>query len=145
MNRLKTIAMAGLLSLAGMASFAAPAAAETPTKVRFAAILSAGVENAWDRSWVKSFERVKAAKPHGLEMTLQTTEGVWGDEAEAVMRTYAETGDYDIIFANSSYTDQVENLRGEFPDIMWVVSGSGNRGLGGNAYWVFMHAHEPAT
>ena len=27
---------------------------------------------------------------------------------------------------------------------MFVMSGSGNRGLGGNAYWVFVHAHEPA-
>jgi basic membrane lipoprotein Med (substrate-binding protein (PBP1-ABC) superfamily) len=27
---------------------------------------------------------------------------------------------------------------------MFVMSGSGNRGMGGNAYWIFVHAHEPA-
>jgi basic membrane protein A len=35
-------------------------------------------------------------------------------------------------------------LKDEFPNIMFVMSGAGNQGLGGNAYWVFIHAHEPA-
>lgn len=37
----------------------------------------------------------------------------------------------------------IEKVKGPLPNIVFVMSGSGNRGLGGNAYWVFVHAHEP--
>jgi basic membrane lipoprotein Med (substrate-binding protein (PBP1-ABC) superfamily) len=135
--------------LAGLATAAllvgwTPAAAQAPGELTIAAILSAGLEHAWDKALVDSINAVAAEKPHGAEIKLVYTEGVWGDEAEQAMRVYAEGGEADIIFANSSYADQVENLKDEFPDIMWVVNGSGNRALGGNAYLVYYHGHEPA-
>ncbi len=125
---------------------AAPtAAAEGPTELHMAAILTVGLDNAWDRTFVEAFSRVQAEKPHGLTMTdLDYTEGVWGDEAETVLRAYAESGKYDIIWAHSTYSDQVKNLKDEFPEIAWVVVGSGNEGLGGNVYWVYKRIHEPS-
>jgi basic membrane lipoprotein Med (substrate-binding protein (PBP1-ABC) superfamily) len=71
------------------------------------------------------------------------TEGAYGDEAGTVMRQYAQSGKYDIIFAQAAFTDQVKPLAAEFPDILWVVSGSGNELLGGNVYNIYMRIHEP--
>ncbi|MBS3652254.1 BMP family ABC transporter substrate-binding protein [Pseudaminobacter sp. 19-2017] len=117
--------------------------AEEPTKLKIAGILSAGKEAPWETSFVNSMDRVIAAKPHGLEIEVNYTENVY-DNAEQVFRTYAETGEYDILFGDTAYVDAIDKLKDEFPDIMFVMSGSGNQGLGGNAYWVFIHAHEPA-
>jgi basic membrane protein A len=125
----------------------APTAASVtgPTELHMAAILTVGLDNAWDRTFIEAFKRVQAEKPHGLTMVdLDYTEGVWGDEAETVLRAYAESGKYDIIWAHSTYSDQVKNLKDEFPKIAWVVVGSGNEGLGGNVYWVYKRIHEPS-
>ena len=119
------------------------AQAEDPTKLKIAGILSAGKEAPWETSFVNSMNRVIAAKPHGLDIEVNYTENVY-DNAEQVFRTYAETGEYDILFGDTAYVDAIDKLKDEFPDIMFVMSGSGNQGLGGNAYWVFIHAHEPA-
>jgi len=119
------------------------AQAQDPTKLRIAGILSAGKEAPWESSFVSSMDRVIAAKPHGLDIEVNYTENV-SDNAEQVFRTYAETGDYDILFGDTAYVDAIEKLKDEFPNTMFVMSGSGNRGLGGNAYWLFVHAHEPA-
>jgi basic membrane lipoprotein Med (substrate-binding protein (PBP1-ABC) superfamily) len=138
---LKTMGLA-LAVLAGL-SFAGGALAEEPTKLKIAGILSAGKEAPWETSFVNSMNRVIAAKPHGLDIEVNYTENVY-DNAEQVFRTYAQTGDYDILFGDTAYVDAIESLRDEFPKTMFVMTGSGNHGLGGNAYWIFIHAHEPA-
>lgn len=113
--------------------------------LHIAAMLSNGPDHAWDATFLESYKNVQQAAPHGVEIAdIVHTDGVWGEQAEAVMREYAETGKYDIIWANSSYADQVEKLMGEYPDILWVYVGSGNRSLGGNAYWLYKRIHEPA-
>src|SRR4030066_1867531 len=118
---------------------------EGPTEMQMAAILTVGLDNAWDRTFIEAYERVQAEKPHGLTIAdIDYTEGVWGDEAETVLRAYAESGKYDIIWAHSTYSDQVKNLKDEFPEIAWVVVGSGNEGLGGNVFWVYKRIHEPS-
>jgi len=58
------------------------------------------------------------------------------------MRLYAESGRFDVIWAHSTYSDQVKRLKDEFPEILFVVVGSGNEGLGGNQYWVYKRVHE---
>ncbi len=129
-------------ALAGI-GLATTAYAEDPTTLKIAGILSAGKESPWEASFVASMDRVIAAKPHGLNIEVNYTENVY-DNAEQVFRTYAETGEYDILFGDTAYADAIEKLKDEFPNILFVMSGSGNRGLGGNAYWVFVRAHEPA-
>ncbi len=121
------------------------AAVSGPTELHMAAILTVGLDNAWDRTFVESYKRVQAEKPHGLTMAdLDYTEGVWADQAEPILRGYAESGKYDIIWAHSTYSDQVKGLAKEFPEIAWVVVGSGNEGLGGNVFWVYKRIHEPS-
>ncbi|OQM73922.1 BMP family ABC transporter substrate-binding protein [Manganibacter manganicus] len=139
---LKTVGLA-LAMLAGLSFAAGDAFAEEPTKLKIAGILSAGKEAPWETSFVNSMNRVIAAKPHGLDIEVNYTENVY-DNAEQVFRTYAQTGEYDILFGDTAYVDAIEALKDEFPETMFVMSGSGNHGLGGNAYWIFIHAHEPA-
>ncbi len=132
-----------ITAMGGVLIGAATAGAQDPTKLRIAGILSAGKEAPCETSFVNSMDRVIAARPHGLDIEVNYTENVY-DNAEQVFRTYAETGQYDILFGDTAYVDAIDKLKDEFPDIMFVMSGSGNQGLGSNAYWVFIHAHEPA-
>ncbi|MFU0507471.1 BMP family lipoprotein [Pseudaminobacter sp. NGMCC 1.201702] len=118
--------------------------AADPDKLNIAVILSAGIESGWDGTLIEALERVKAAKPHGLDITWKYTDPLWGDDAGDAMRLFAESGEYDIIWAHSTYSDQVKKLREEFPEVLFVVVGSGNEGLGGNQYWVYKRVHEPA-
>lgn len=131
-----------IVALTGWAALAARA--EVPKTLNVAAIFPAGVENAWVRSWVDAFERVKAKAPGGLELSLKYTENVYSDTAPGVLRAYAEAGQYDVIWAHSSYSDEVEALKDEFPNILFVTVGAGNRPLGGNSYLIYMHLHEQA-
>lgn len=116
-----------------------------PTELHMAALLSSTTDNPWDQSFLLSYQRVQEKPPHGLKLAdLDFTEGVYGDEAENVLREYAATGKYDIIWAHSAYTDQIKKLKDEYPEVLFVVTGSGNEALGGNVYWLFLHIHEPA-
>lgn len=132
-----------LAALAVAATLAGSAFADDPKELRIAGVLSAGKESPWEKSLIDSFDRIIEAKPHGLAISVDYTENVY-DNAEQVFRTYAETGDYDIIFGDTAYADAIEKVMADYPDTMFVMSGSGNRGLGANAYWIFIHAHEPA-
>lgn len=117
---------------------------ETPTELNIGAVFGATIDEAWYKAYVQSFERIQAQSPHGLKINLDYTENVWGDDAERALREYAETGKYQILWATSSYSDQVKNLKDKYPEILWAFTGSGNTGLGGNAYWTYNHVHEAA-
>ena len=117
--------------------------AQAPEKVRIAGIFPAGVENAWVASVLQAVERLKASPPHGIEIQFDYTENVWGDKALTVFETYADAG-YDILYGHSSFPDQVAALKDRYPGTMFVMVGSGNQPMGGNAYLMYMHLHEPA-
>lgn len=118
--------------------------AEMPTQVDFACITTNTVEQPWHTAFAQAFERVAADPPHGLEMSLTCTENVAPPDAERILRQYAETGEYEIIWAHSSYFEAVKALAPEFPDLAWMFTGSGNEPVGGNAYWGDVFIHEPA-
>lgn len=116
-----------------------------PTELNMAAIFISPLEEPWGLSFMASLENVIAEKPHGVNITLGSyTEDVFGAEAAHILREYAETGLYDIIWATASYSDQLRTLSKEYPDILWAYFGSGNEPLGGNAYYIYMHVHEAA-
>jgi len=119
-------------------------AVNTPTELNIAAVMGSTIDEAWYKAFVESFKRIQAQKPHGLTLNLDYTENVWGDDAERALREYAASGKYQIIWATSSYSDQVQNLKDKYPDILWAFTGSGNTALGGNAYWTYNHVHEAA-
>lgn len=139
----KCAALAAGIMLAVLTA-ALPASAQQPDRLSIAVILSAGIENGWDGTFIKALERAKEAAPHGLNISWKYTDPLWGDDAGDAMRLFAESGEYDIIWAHSTYSDQVKKLKDEFPEILFVVVGSGNEGLGGNQYWVYKRVHEPA-
>jgi basic membrane protein A len=118
------------------------ARADDPKTVHVAGVLYDGTESAWEKSFVDSFARVIARHPHGVQIAFEYTEHVSYDQAEQVIRDYADTGKYDIIFTDSSYSDAVEKIHGEYPNTLFVFSGAGNHAVGGNGYWVTQHQNE---
>ena len=131
-------------ALATLAAGLPSARAATPSALRIGLILAAGVENGWEATLISALEHAKAAKPHGLDISWKASDPLWGDEAGEAMRLYAESGEFDVIWAHSTYSDQVKKLKDEFPEILFVVVGSGNEGLGGNQYWVYKRVYEAA-
>jgi basic membrane protein A len=134
------VLLAGLMLLS-VTVFSA-AAGDVPKKLKVAAVFVSPIENAWTASWIDSFERVKAAKPDGLELELDYSENIYGDKVLPVIETYADSGEYGIIWFHSSASDEVESIKAKYPDILFVVTGSGNRPLGDNAYLLYAHLHE---
>jgi basic membrane lipoprotein Med (substrate-binding protein (PBP1-ABC) superfamily) len=115
-----------------------------PTQVRVAVIPTTGPEVVWDFIVLEALERVAEEKPHGLAIEYDMKEAAFGDRAETVMRLLARSGSYDIIVSAGAHSDQIENLMGDFPDIMWVSLGSGNHSTGKNHYFYYGRVHEPA-
>ena len=140
MTFLKTLVAAA--AILGSASVAAMA--QAPTKLGICLILSTGPEAAWDGTLLRDLDTVVAEAPHGLDISYKSVNGVWGEQAGDAMDLMARSGKYQIIWAHSSYSDQVKALQAKYPDVMFVVVGSGNEGLGGNSYWVYKRAHEPS-
>jgi basic membrane protein A and related proteins len=128
------------VALAGLAGLSSAASEE----LKIAGVVSGGVESAWDRAFMDSVQRVVAAKPYGLDITFDFTENVSYDQAEQIYRAYADSGKYDIILGDGSWADAVEQVMVDYPDTMFVVAGSGNKPLGANGYWIYIHGHEPA-
>ena len=140
----KFIGMILLIPCLAFSTAPAPAVAAPPKELRIAVIVAAGPDSAWDGTFLNALETVKTEAPHGLTITTKISDPLWGDDAENAMRLYAQSGQFDIIWAHSSYSDQVKALGHDFPNMMFVVTGSGNEGLGGNQYWVYKRVHEPA-
>lgn len=117
------------------------AAAQKPTKLHFPMIFLDVLESPWNNSMMQALKRVQAEKPHGLEISWDIVENAGFVDIERILREFAVTGKYDIIWAHSSYADAIERLLPEFPDIMWVHTG-GNRYVAENVYWLEMYYHE---
>lgn len=140
MGILKSLAMA----VAVFVSVSYTAWAEVPTKLGIGLILSTGPEAAWDGTLLRDLDIVVAEAPHGLEISYKNINGVWGEQAGNAMDLLAKSGKYQIIWAHSSYSDQVKALQDKYPEVLFVVVGSGNEGLGKNSYWVYKRVHEPS-
>jgi basic membrane lipoprotein Med (substrate-binding protein (PBP1-ABC) superfamily) len=117
---------------------------DAPTQLDVAMIFLNTIEEPYNTSFLQSWERIKAEKPHDLTVNVEYTENVAFPDAERVLRELANTGKYEMIFAHSTYSEAVKPLKDEFPDILWGYTGSGNEPLGGNAYWLDVFVHEPA-
>ena len=62
------------------------------------------------------------------------------------MEEYAKTGKYGIIWAHSSsYTTFDPGLFKKYPNILWILSGSGHEPLGGNVITIDQFPNEPAS
>jgi len=119
-------------------------AAKQPTELKVGVILQTPVDSPFHASFLESLKKAQAGKPHGLNITYDLTEGVAYADADRVLRQYADTGKYQIMWCNSSYVDAVGKVMADYPEILWIVTGGGNRALGGNMYWLDLYNHEPA-
>ena len=121
-----------------------PAPSEDPTSLHIAAIFLNTADDTWSTSLVGALDRVSAEAPYDLDITYEIFENIAYADGERVLRQTAETGDYDMIIAHSTYSDAIYAIRDDFPDILWSFTGSGNEGRGGNAYWLDVLPHEAA-
>ncbi len=121
-----------------------PAASADPTALHIAAIFLNTADDTWSTSLVGALDRVSAERPYDLDVTYEIFENIAYADGERVLRQTAETGNFDMIIAHSTYSDAVYAVRDDFPDILWSFTGSGNEGQGGNAYWLDVLPHEAA-
>lgn len=118
--------------------------AEAPKELKIAAILASTPDEPWASSFLKAWGEIRTEKPHGLEINTPVyTDNVWGDPAEAALRLYARKG-YDIVFALSSYSDQVKKIRNLYPKTLFVLTGNPNEALGGNSFLLYNRIYEPS-
>ncbi len=115
-----------------------------PTELDVAMILLGVKEEGWYATMIDTIGRLGESNPYGLDISLEVIEEIPYADGERVIRDLAETGEYEIILAHSTYSDAVAAIKDEYPDILFAYSGSGNEGLGGNAYWIDVFIHEPA-
>ena len=125
---------------------AAEQTAEAPSEIDVAMILLGTKEEGWYATMIDSIGRVAEDNEYGLTINLETIEEIAYADGERVIRDLAQTGDYEIILAHSTYVDGVQAVQDEFPDTLFAYSGSGNDDHvgGSNAYWVDVFIHEPA-
>ena len=139
-RRTALLGAAGALFLSRIA----PSLAAEAQKLKIAIIMESNLDVGWSSTLVDSLTKIKGTLPEGIDLSWEHTDPLWGDDAENAMRFYAESGEYDIIWCHGRYSDQVMKLNAEFPDIMFVVTGSGNLPVGANQYWLYKRLHEPS-
>jgi len=142
-----------LILVVGLVGFCLPsrvalsqeAVANDPKDLNIALIFVAIVEEPWNTALLQSIERVEKEKPHGLNIGWDISESIYPPDVERVMKEYAKTGKYGIIWAHSSSYSTIDpSLFKKYPDILWVLSGSGHEHLGGNVYTLDQFPNEPA-
>jgi basic membrane lipoprotein Med (substrate-binding protein (PBP1-ABC) superfamily) len=120
------------------------AAAAGPEAVRVALVSTTVREEPWNLVMLDAWDRATAASPHGLDVSLELFESIDLADGERVARDLAVSGKYDIIWMHQSFSDAVDAIRDEFPDILFAYTGAGNDAIGGNGYWFNIFLHEPA-
>jgi basic membrane lipoprotein Med (substrate-binding protein (PBP1-ABC) superfamily) len=125
---------------------AAEQAAAAPSEIDMAMLVVGTKEEGWYATFIDSVERVSASNKYGIDINLEILEGIPFAEGERVIRDLAQTGTYEIIVGHSTYVDGVAANKADFPDTLFVYSGSGNDDHegGDNAYWIDVFIHEPA-
>ncbi len=148
-KKIKAVSMSAVFLLAAVMMFAGgkqevPAETEpqVPTALRFPMVYLDVMESPWNNSMEQALRVIKAEKPHGLDISWETVENAGFVDIERILREFAVSGKYEIIWAHSTYADAVERLNEEFPDILWVITGGGNRYVADNVYWLEMYYHE---
>ena len=61
---------------------------------------------------------------------------------KSAMRENASNGDCDIVWTHGGYNDNVDNIKNDFPDIMFVEVGSGVLSVGENDYHFWLRCNE---
>jgi basic membrane protein A and related proteins len=114
-----------------------------PTELRIA-IGAVFLEEAWTTGLLQSLERVIAENTYGLEISYDIIEEFTFADAPRILDQVAATGEYDIVWAHSTFWEAVAPLMEEYPEILWAVAGAGNEPLGKNVYYMEITGYEGA-
>ena len=117
---------------------------KAPKDLKIGVVMLTVVEEPFNTMLLQGLERVQAEHPHGLNISWDLSENVPYPDCERVLKNYAKTGKYDIIWFHVSNPEAIKAAAKAYPDTMWVFSASGHKAIGGNAYWCDMYVHEPA-
>ena len=125
---------------------ASEAAAEEDslTDLDIVMLLASVREEPWYATLIDTIDQAAERRIHGLDISLDVLENIPYADGERVIRELAAGGRYEMIIAHSTYSDAVDAVNDDYPDIAFVFSGSGNDPVGGNAYWIDASVHEPA-
>ena len=118
-------------------------AVEEPTELNIA-IATLFIEEAWTTGLLQSLEDVIEEQPHGLDISYQILEEVTFENVGIVLDQAASTGDYDIIWAHSNFSEIVAPISEEYPDIAWAVAGDTGEPIGGNLWFMDITGYESA-
>ena len=99
-------------------------------------------QSSWNIALMQSIKRIQDAKPHGLTITYDVTENVSQADAERILRQYADSGKYGILWCNSTFPDALAAVRKDYPDYAFVVTGAGNKPMDTNGYWFDDYAQD---
>jgi basic membrane lipoprotein Med (substrate-binding protein (PBP1-ABC) superfamily) len=100
------------------------------------------LEEPWNSTMVAALDRAVESRPHNLDISYETFENIAATDAERVVRDLAASGKYDIILGHSTFSDAIAPVKDDYPETMFVYSGSGNEPTGGNGYWIDVFNHE---
>ncbi len=125
---------------------AAEQAAAAPSEIDMAMLVVGTKEEGWYATFIDSVNRVSESNKYGIKVNLEILEGIPFAEGERVIRELAQEGIYEIIVGHSTFVDGVAANKADYPDTLFVYSGSGNDDHegGDNAYWIDVFIHEPA-
>lgn len=122
-----------------------PAPPLPSSRLNIAVVCITVIEAPWATALIQALERVKKTSPHGLDIHWDISENVLPPDAERVLREYAKTGKYGIIWGHAQYQDAIQKLYREYPDILWIGAGAGfTPPFEKNFYFGDILFHEPA-
>ena len=125
----------------------AAAAEEAPdelTDLDIVMLLASAREEPWYATLIDTVDLAVELRLNGLDISLDVVENVSTADGERVIRELAAGGKYEMIIGHGAYSDAVDAVNDDYPDIAFVFSGPGNEPVGGNAYWIDVSVHEPA-
>jgi len=126
------------------ASTTAAPADDMATEVSIAVVFAGVKEEPWYATMLEALERIKGESPNGLTVSYEWFESIAYADGERVIGELAASDKYDIILGHSLFGESVAAVKDQYPEILFAFSGSGNEGLGGNAYWIDAYTHEAA-
>lgn len=117
-------------------------AMEEPTEVKIGVVLAGTLEEPWYSTSLDSLEKLKESNDYGVDVQIDYTENIWGEDVVRVMSEYADAG-YDIVWTcTGSDSEYIMQIQDQYPDVLFAHSGGGGTPLGKNSVHVWGLVHE---
>jgi basic membrane protein A len=115
---------------------------EAPTLVKIGVVVAGTLEEPWYSTSMDSLYNLED-NAYGVEVQIDYTENIWGEDSLRVMSEYADA-EYDIVWSlTGSDSDYIVQIMDQYPDVLFAHSGGGGITLGKNSVHVWGLVHEP--